>query len=149
MSDKPRINVRYNEELETFYLPRKSLSREKALSVARQILSLDGSPLLADRINEFQSYFRYPDDMHYEPEFWLWFAQHQIDEIEECYGEDDIEHMIEEFADTILVCWKAIQVLSDDPIEKVMEERIDLNLDTKGADKIMEKYTEWWREWSE
>lgn len=107
----------------------------------------DSEKPFVDAINEFEQNFRYPDDIQFDPEFWIEHARQQIDEVEESYDEGDIEHMVVEFGDTILVCWRAMQIFGDisQGPEGILRERMNLNFDEKGADEIMRKYTEWWR----
>lgn len=97
------------------------------------------------RINEFESGFQYPEDIQNDPEFWLEHVHQQIDEAEDSYQDGDQEHMVAEFGDAILVCWRAMQVFGNTPPEDILIGRMDLNIDEKGYEAIMEKYTEWWR----
>lgn len=110
-----------------------------------EVLCSEPTPAFIEAINAFERNFRYPDEIHFDPEFWLTHAHQQVEEAEESFEEGDREHMVVELGDTILVCWRAMQIFGSDSPETVLRERMDLNLDEKGADAIMEKYTEWWR----
>lgn len=103
------------------------------------------SGTFVERINGFEQNFHYPDDIQFDPEFWLEHAHQQVEEAEESHAEGDTEHMVVELGDTILVCWRAMQIFGDAPPEEIISDRMDLNLDEKGAEAIIQKYTEWWR----
>lgn len=99
----------------------------------------------AEKVNEFEKGFQYPEDIQNNPQFWVDHVRQQIQEAENSYEAGDLEHMVVEFGDAILVCWRAMQVFGEDPPEEILNSRIEQNLSEKGYDSIMKKYTEWWR----
>lgn len=95
-------------------------------------------------INEFERGFIYPHDMHFNPEFWIGHAKQQLDEVYDSFKMEDYPHMNHEFADTILVCWRALQIFGNKPPEEIIRERMNINMDEKGYENIMKKYIDWW-----